>query len=212
LERIENIYIPLYIINIIYNKFLSMSKKLEAIAKILGITLSSETEIKLAEAITAEGVKVYTEAETFEVGAAVTVVDENDIMQPASQGEYVLEDGSTIVLDEAGIIIEVKPKVEETEDPAEAELSDDEQNKEVKAAITPEEQTAIVTEVMQIIEPRLAALEEALLKAVEALSGTNKDLTEKVEKLSAQPAVEPLKPKYSVPVSEENALARYKRK
>jgi len=192
-----------------------MSKKLEAIAKILGITLSSETDVKLAQAVTAEGVTVHTEAETFEVGAAVTVVDENDVMVAAPAGEHVLEDGSTIVLDEAGIIIEVKPKVEETEDPAEAELSeegDEEEEEEVKAEITPEQQTAIVAEVMQILEPRIAALEEALLKAVEALSGTNKDLTEKVEKLSAQPAAEPLKPKYNIPVQEENALARYKRK
>ena len=55
---------------------------------------------------------------------------------------------------------------------------------------------------------RVAQLEEVLLGAVEALNSSNKTLTETVEKLSAQPAAEPIKRK--IPVKENNALAGLK--
>jgi hypothetical protein len=46
------------------------------------------------------------------------------------------------------------------------------------------------------------------LASVEALSKTNKELNEKVEALSAQPAAQPIKTRK--PVVEENALAAIK--
>jgi hypothetical protein len=55
---------------------------------------------------------------------------------------------------------------------------------------------------------RIEKLEEVLLGAVESLSNTNKDLNEKVEALSAQPAAQPIKTRK--PVVEENALATIK--
>ena len=130
-------------------------------------------------------------------------------MSLAPEGEHTLESGMVLVVDAAGAIVEIKEAAaEESEDePAEEELSEDgAEEEEVKAEITPEQQTAIVAEVMQILEPRLAALEEALLKSVEALSKTNTDLNERVEKLSKAPGAEPVKPKLRTPKAEENAL------
>lgn len=190
--------------------------KIERIAQILGITLSSnETEVKLAEATLENGTVIYTESEVFEVGSVVTVAGEDDVMVPVGAGEHVINDGTIIVTDEAGVITEVKVTEEPAEEQEEEELSDEGKEGEeekVYAEVSPEEKTAIVAEVMQILEPRIAALEEALLKSVEALNSTNKKLTEQVETLSAQPAAEALKPKYKVPTQEENALAAYKRK
>jgi hypothetical protein len=188
-----------------------MNEKLNKIAKILGLTLSSDNnqeEQKLSmEGILADGTKVYSEAEDFVVGAALMVVAEDGSMSPAPEGEHTLDNGKVLVVDAQGVITEVK----EAEEPAgdepgagEEELSDDEE--EVKAALTPEEQTAIVAELMQILEPRLAALEETLLKSVEKLSETNNNLNEKVEKLSKSPAAEAVKPQLRAPKEQENAL------
>ena len=187
--------------------------KLETIAKILGITLGSqdktEDQTLSAEATLMDGTKVYTEAEDFVVGAILNVVAEDGSMSLAPEGEHTLESGMVLVVDAAGAIVEIKEAAaEESEDePAEEELSEDgAEEEEVKAEITPEQQTAIVAEVMQILEPRLAALEEALLKSVEALSKTNTDLNERVEKLSKAPGAEPVKPQLRTPKAEDNAL------
>ena len=76
---------------------------------------------------------------------------------------------------------------------------------EVKAAITPEEQTAIVAEIMQILEPRLAALEEAMLMMGTNYKKENEELKSEVQKLAAQPGGEPVKTKFTLPDG-ENAL------
>jgi hypothetical protein len=191
-----------------------MNEKLNKIAKILGLTLSSDNnqeEQKLSmEGILADGTKVYSEAEDFVVGAALMVVAEDGSMSPAPEGEHTLDNGKVLVVDAQGVITEVK----EAEEPAgdepgagEEELSDDEEDEEkVYAEITPEQQTAIVAELMQILEPRIAALEETLLKSVEKLSETNNNLNEKVEKLSKSPAAEAVKPQLRAPREQENAL------
>jgi hypothetical protein len=191
-----------------------MNEKLTKIASILGITLSS-SEVIVDETLSIDaklmdGTMIYTEADSFSVGATVMVVAEDGSKAPVFAGEHQLEDGSFIVTDEAGVIIEVKPAAEDAA-PIDEELSDEEiidEEVEVKAEMTPEEKTAIVNEVMQILEPRIAALEEVLLGAVSALSKTNTELSDRVEKLSAQPAAAPVAKR--IPVKEENALAGLK--
>jgi hypothetical protein len=75
----------------------------------------------------------------------------------------------------------------------------------VEAALTPEEQTAIVAEVMQILEPRLAAIEEAMLLMGKTYKDENEELKTQLTKLSAEPAVEPLRTRITLPEA-ENAL------
>ena len=184
--------------------------KIEKIAALLGITLSSEVNVELAEATTDKGVTIYTENEVFEVGALVTVAGEDDVMVAAPAGEHVLTDGTTIIVDEAGVITEVKVIEENGDDAAEGEevedeeLSDDKEDNENSFAFSEEDYNTLLE--------RIAKLEAVLLGAVEALSKKNSELSEEVQKLSAMPAAEPLKPKYKVPTQEENALAAYKRK
>jgi hypothetical protein len=121
-------------------------------------------------------------------------------------GEHTLEDGNIIVVDEAGVILEIKtPEAEEEEAPeapVEEDLAEDEEDKDKDKpySMTKEKEDEIMS--------RLEKLEEVLLGAVEALSKTNKELVEKVETLNAAPGAAPVKTRK--PIKEENALAGLK--
>jgi hypothetical protein len=179
--------------------------KLETIAKILGITLSSSQVVEetlAAEGKLADGTRIFTEADAFVVGSAVQIESEAGMI-PAPAGQHVLEDGNIIEVDEAGVITEIKvPEAEEVEEEelAEEEVEEEEEIEEEKFAFGKKD----YDEMME----RIQKLEEVLLGAVEALNNTNKELNEKVEALSAQPAAQPIKTRK--PVVEENALAALK--
>ena len=176
--------------------------KLQKIAEILGLTLSSNVveETLAAESKLMDGTRIFTEADAFVVGSAVQIETEEGMM-PAPMGEHQMEDGNIIVVDEAGVIVEIKVPEADEEDapeaPVEEELNDDEP---VAFTLSEEDYNTLVE--------RIAKLEEVLLGAVEALNNTNKELVEKVETLSAQPAAEPVKTRK--PLKEENALAGLK--
>lgn len=176
--------------------------KLERIAQILGITLSSNVveETLAAESKLMDGTRIFTEADAFVVGSAVQIETEEGMI-PAPAGEHQMEDGNIIVVDEAGVIVEIKvPETEEEE--VEEELAEEEEE------VVEEETFAFGKKDYDEMMKRIEKLEEVLLGAVESLSNTNKDLNEKVEALSAQPAAQPIKTRK--PVVEENALATIK--
>jgi hypothetical protein len=178
-----------------------MNSKLERIASILGITLSSNVveETLAAESKLMDGTRIFTDADAFVVGSAVQV-ETAEGMVPAPQGEHQMEDGNIIVVDEAGVILEIKaPEVEE-EEPVEEELAEEEEDKDKPYSMTKEKEDEIMS--------RLEKLEEVLLASVEALSKTNKELVEKVEALNAAPGAAPVKTRK--PIKEENALAGLK--
>lgn len=97
-------------------------------------------------------------SETLAVGDQVFVVAEDGTQTPAPDGEHVLETGETIVILD-GVISEIRP----------TEQMSEETPVETKLAITPEEQTAIVNEVMQILDPKFTALEAKIVALVEML-------------------------------------------
>jgi hypothetical protein len=179
-----------------------MNSKLQKIAQILGLTLSSN-ETLAAESKLMDGTRIFTEADAFVVGSAVQIETEEGMM-PAPMGEHTLEDGNIIVVDEAGVILEIKtPEAEEEEAPeapVEEEMAEDEEDKDKPYSMTKEKEDEIMS--------RLEKLEEVLLGAVEALSKTNKELVEKVETLNAAPGAAPVKTRK--PIKEENALAGLK--
>jgi hypothetical protein len=179
-----------------------MNEKLQKIAQILGITLSNNVvETLAAESKLMDGTRIFTEADAFIVGSAVQIETEEGMI-PAPAGEHTLEDGNIIVVDEAGVIVEIKvPEAEEVE---EEELAEEE----VEEEEIEEEKFAFGKKDYDEMMERIQKLEEVLLGAVEALNNTNKELNEKVEALSAQPAAQPIKTRK--PVVEENALAALK--
>jgi hypothetical protein len=105
---------------------------LEAIANAIkdgfaSIKLSSDNpapevvEVQLAQMKLSDGVTVL-EAASFEAGQEVNIVAEDGTTTPAPVGEHELEDGSILVITEAGMIAEIKVKETETE---EVEMSND---------------------------------------------------------------------------------------
>ena len=94
------------------------SKTLNAIKTALGM------EVKLAQMKLEDGVTVI-EAETFEAGQAVVIVTEDDQKIALPEGEYVLEDGMVLKVEEEGIIASIGEREE-----VEKEKEKDEEDKE----------------------------------------------------------------------------------
>lgn len=170
---------------------------IERLKIVLGLA-EAPAEVKLAQAKLEDGTVVEYEGDELAVGSVVYVVPAEGDKSLAPEGEHTLEDGSKIMVDAEGKVTEILEKEDEVEpEPAEEE--------EVKAALTPEEQTAIVSELMQILEPRLAALEEALLLMGKEYKDKETQMRAELQKLSAEPGAEPVKPKVTLPEA-ENAL------
>jgi hypothetical protein len=178
-----------------------MNSKIEKIAQILGITLSKETVVETlaAESKLMDGTRIFTDADSFVVGSMVQIETEAGMI-PAPAGEHQMEYGAIIVVDEAGVIVEIKEPEEEAE-PVVEEMAEEE-------VIEEEEKFAFGKKDYDEMMKRIEKLEEVLLGAVEALNKTNVELSEKVEKLNASPAAAPVKTRK--PMKEENALAGIK--
>lgn len=165
-----------------------MSKIQEQVNAILAkvglkaINLGEEKKKMLASANTADGQVMSTPAEAFAVGVEVYTVDAdgNEIFAPA--GEYEMEDGSTIVIGENGIVAEMKPMEEE-----EVEMGEE------------------VTKVIEALSNRLAEIEGKLAASEEALAAANTkavtaegkvtELNKQITALKATPAAPSTKEK-----------------
>lgn len=132
-------------------------------------------EVKLAQMALENGTII--EAEMFEAGASVFIVNEEDrIALPV--GEYKLEDGMILIVAEEGIIAEIKEAEAEVveEAPAEVEVEVEQEMAEVKE---PKRVIESVTKEMFFAEI------ESLRKEIEELKLAKVEVKE-VE-LSAQP-------------------------
>lgn len=75
-----------------------------------------EEEVKLeVEGKLADGTSIYTSAAEWGMGADVYTKDENGVAVPLMAGEYVLEDGRTMVIGEDTKVVEIKEVETETE-------------------------------------------------------------------------------------------------
>ena len=84
------------------------------------ICVALNIEVKLEQAKLQDGVTIV-EADSFESGESIVVVTEDDQRIPLPMGEYVMENGMTIVVVEEGIISEVK-EMEQPEQETEIEV------------------------------------------------------------------------------------------
>lgn len=151
-------------------KLKQMSNVINQIKTLLGM------EVKLAQMALENGTII--EAEVFEAGAGVFIVNEEDrIALPV--GEYKLEDGMILIVAEEGIIAEIKeveaPVAEEVA-PAEVEIEVEQEMAEVKE---PKRVIESVTKEMFFAEI------ESLRKEIEELKLAKVEVKE-VE-LSAEP-------------------------
>ena len=157
---------------------------------VMGKESTEETKVELAQQKTMDGEAIF-DAEAFEVGNAVFIVTEEGNI-PVPMGEYMLEDGMKIEVDEQGVIVEVSIEGEEeiVEEVIEAK---DEIEKEETGMMesAPKKVVKSKTEMEESyfskIETRLSAIE----KANEELKAINVELSAENEELKKQLAESP---------------------
>jgi hypothetical protein len=168
----------------------------EAIKQIKTL-LGLETEVKLAQARLLDGTTVI-EAEVFEAGMEVFIVTEEGNV-PMPVGEYEMEGGELIlVVEEEGIIAEIKEKVEETEE---------------EEAPAPEAETEVVEEEMseETRQPKKtieSIIKETLFSEIEKIKAENEELKAELAALknaTELSAVEDIKPIQYNPENEQKA-------
>lgn len=150
--------------------------------------------VELAQVKTEDGQAIF-EADTFAVGEAVFIVTEDGKI-PAPAGEFALEDGNIIEVDENGVIVEIAKKEAEIEEeiteevvaedmPMKEEIKEEmmKPKRTVKSKTEMEESyfSAQIKELEAKFEARLSALEAEKV----ALSAQNEEL---MEKLANEPA------------------------
>lgn len=148
-----------------------MSNVINQIKTLLGM------EVKLAQMALENGTII--EAEVFEAGASVFIVNEEDrIALPV--GEYKLEDGMILIVAEEGIIAEIK----EVEAPAAEEVE------EVETKVEEEQEMAEVKEPKRVIE---SVTKEMFFAEIESLRKEIEELKlAKVEVKEVELSAEPL--------------------
>jgi hypothetical protein len=151
--------------------------------------------VELEQKKTEDGQAIF-EADAFEIGQALFIVTEDGKI-PAPMGEFALEDGSIVSVDENGVIVEIAKKEEEVkeEEVVEEVVAEDMPMKEqiVEEMAKPKKTVKTKTEMEEsYFSKHIAELEakfEARLSALEAekvaLSAQNEEL---MEKLANEPA------------------------
>lgn len=147
------------------------------------LSVEENTEVKFATATLDSGQEIQTEAESFAVGAAVFVVNDEGEQIPLPDGEYTLADGSMLVVAE-GAISEVKdaePAVEAEEEKEEEMSEEPKEVEEVEASsdvLTREDVAGMIAEAIEAtkaefssqIEERDAKITELSKQATPSLS------------------------------------------
>ena len=147
---------------------------LNKIKNVVGVELSEEVSIQLAEMKLENGTILV--AESFEAGKAVFIKsEEEEIALPV--GEYALEDGRKLIVKEEGLIDAIAEAKEEEEE-VEAKVDTDFEEEKEEMYVTKEEFALAVEEIKSMIEK----------------IGDKEEMSEEVEKeeLSAEVA-EPIK-------------------
>lgn len=158
--------------------------------------IAEPVAVELEQVKTEDGQAIF-EADTFAVGEAVFIVTEDGKI-PAPAGEFALEDGNIVEVDENGVIVEIAKKeaeVTEEEVVEEVEAQNDIMKEEIKEemGMKPKKTVKSKTEMEEsYFSAQIKELEakfEARLSALEAekvaLSAVNAELE---ERLSSEPA------------------------
>jgi hypothetical protein len=149
--------------------------KLNQIRVVLGL------QVKLASAKLADGTVV--EAEEFVPGAALVVVAEDGSKSPAPAGEHTLEDGSVVLVDDAGSIVSIESKATEVvEDVVEEEAKKVKMEDVAEGPIDGSEPaTPVADAVKEAISENIA---EAMKKVMMAIEPMITDIAEMKSKMA----------------------------
>jgi len=146
-------------------------------------------EVKLEEMKLENGTVV--EAESFEKGKEIFIkTDDERVAMPV--GEYLLEDGRLVVVEEEGIIADVREVSDEVpakeNEEGEEITSDLEEEKEEMAYATKEELSSAVEEMKSMIEEI-----KAMVSPKEEMSDDDEELSANIKEELSAPAAEPIK-------------------
>jgi len=170
-----------------------MNNPKEILSRVYDIVMGKETEeavkVELAQIKTADGQAIM-EAEAFEIGNAVFVVTEEGNI-PVPMGEYILEEGLKIKVDEQGVIVEVETEgaeeIEEVEakDMVEKE-EEDMMGKDKMEAKMPKKIIKTKTEMEESYFNKFDARLSAIEKTNKDLEAVNVQLSAENEELKRQ--------------------------
>jgi len=161
------------------------SEMLNQVKTLLGV------EVKLEQMKLENGTVL--EADKFEAGNEIFIVTEDErVALPV--GEYVLEDGQTLVIEEEGIIKEMKSENEEAEE-VEVEVEAEEEKEEMSYATKEElaEVKSMIEEIKAMLEPKEEMSEEVKEEKQELSSQeVVNEIPEEVKQELSEPAAEPI--------------------
>ena len=160
------------------NTYMNLREKVNALFAKHNVSLSAEevVEVKqMVEAILEDGTSIYSDSDTWAPGVRVFAKDAEGNEVVIADGEYTTAEGVIVVVAD-GLLVELKPMVEEPE--VEVEVEETEQAKEETFNAEVEGLLSLVAK----LESELADIKKA-----------NTELSANVEKLSAQPAATSIK-------------------
>jgi hypothetical protein len=178
----------------------------EALQKIKDLLLSKQEIVeethKFNTLILKDGKKIA--YDLLEAGSVISNLLEDNSVEDLSVGEYEMEDGSKLIIDEFSKLVEIKQAEVVVENAEEMPGEEPEMEPEVPA----------IEERVASIEDRLGKIEEALNMILETMSGQNEemsaiksDLAKRIEAIEKAPATEPVH--YSkVELPEEETVAQ----
>jgi hypothetical protein len=197
----KQIYAFFYLATKHLNKhIMNLREKVNALFAKHNVSLSAEevVEVKqMVEAILEDGTSIYSDSDTWAAGVRVFAKDAEGNEVVVADGEYTTAEGVIVVVAD-GLLVELKPMVEEPE--VEVEVETEEQAKEETFNAEVEGLLSLVAK----LESELADIKKA-----------NTELSANVEKLSAQPAATSIKEvkqsKVSAPAKSYNKMSAEER-
>src|SRR5210317_1344386 len=141
---------------------------LNKVKEVLGVELNEETqEVKLAQATLENGTVI--ESEDFAAGSEVFIVTEDEkVALPV--GDYTLEDGEILKVEEEGIIASIGAAEEVEEEASEEVEAAEEEEMGYATKQDLAEVKAMIDEIKSMIEPKEEMSEEAPEETKEELS------------------------------------------
>jgi len=149
-------------------------------------------KVNLAEMTLENG--TILEAESFAAGESVFIkTDDERVALPI--GEYTLEDGKLLIVEEEGVIAEIKEVEAEPEMPAE-ELAEVEVEVEPESYDSPKEAEQVqdvLQAVVEAIAPEIEKIQEEVAEMKKELEAVKMEYKQKEELAKQKPAAKPMK-------------------
>ena len=165
--------------------------------------IQEEVKVEMATMNLAGGVVV--EAESFEAGENVFLIGEDDQKVAAPVGEHELEDGRILVIEEEGVIAEIREAA--AEEVKEEESVEEEMAEEEMAYVSKEEFTAAIDEIKAMIQEMGKDKEE--MASEEVVEEIKEEVTEVEMSADEAPAAKKVT---AAPVEKKPEMSQFSKK